>query len=1077
MLRHPHVSERQIAFVYAGDIWVVHRSGGTAHRLSSPPGEELFPRFSPDGTRIAFSGRYDGNLDVFVVPSTGGEPFRVTHHPGVDRLIGWTPDGQRLLFASNRESGISAVTQFYLVSPEGGLPERLPVPYGAFGAISDDGRTLAYTTKNVEARTWKRYRGGLAPDIWLFDLETFESSNLTDHEANDYQPMWFGDTIYFLSDRGPAQRSNLWAVRKDGSQLRQVTSFEDIDIAYPSIGPSAIVFEAGGELHLMDLPSEEFRTVSVNVVTDRSTLRPRTERVGNRIESANISPTGQRALFEARGDLFSVPAEHGFVGALTRSSGSAERFPAWSPDGARIAYWSDESGEYELTVIAAAGSGQPERLSTLGPGYRYRLFWSPDSRKIAFIDHAQTIQLFDVESRERTIVDRGLWKLHGALRQFELSWSPDSRWIAYSRGLETLNSAVFLFDMQSGRSHQVTSGYYSDSGPVFDPDGKYLYYRSNRSLSPIYSDLDATWIYPNTTRIVAASLQRNTPSPLAPRNDEEKAQIGDSDEDRKQPDEDELESGEPAESADSPGEEERSENGKPPLQIDLEGFESRGVVLPMESGNYGSLRAVSGKLVFHRLPRSGSTQNDGALSLYDLKDRKETEIAAGINQFEVSADGKKLLVRSGNRWAVLNVAPNQKIEKTLPVDDMEATIDPRGEWSQIFQEVWRAYRDFFYDSKLHGLDWHAVGNQYRQLLEDAVTRWDVNFVIGELIGEVNASHTYVGGGDLETAAARRVGLLGVDWEVSQGAYRIARIVPTPEWELEARSPLREPGVDVREGEYVLAVNGIPLDVTTDPYAPFQGLAEKTVSLTVNSVPGLEGSREVLVQTLGSEARIRHLDWIERNRRRVEELSGGRIGYVYVPNTGISGQTELVRQFASQSRKEGLIVDERFNAGGQLPDRFIEQMQRRLVTLIYFRHGEVALHPAMTHYGPKAMLINGWAGSGGDAFPLFFKELQVGPLVGERTWGGLIGPAVGHSTIDGGFFTAPPGRIYTPSGEWFAEGRGVEPDIPVVDNPTDMARGGDPQLERAVQEVIRLLEENPVRIPPPPPFEERVPGRD
>ncbi|HUG44262.1 MAG TPA: PDZ domain-containing protein [Acidobacteriota bacterium] len=699
------------------------------------------------------------------------------------------------------------------------------------------------------------------------------------------------------------------------------------------------------------------------------------------------------------------------------------------------------------------------------------MFWSPDSQKIAFIDHTQTIQIFDMETKEKTIVDRGLRKLHGALQQFELSWSPDSRWIAYSRGLETLNSAVFLFSLESGETNQVTSGFYSDSGPVFDPDGKLLYYRSNRSLSPIYSDLDATWIYPNTTRIVAVTLQEATPSPLGPRNDDEKPQSGESDGAQKEQATGEEKPGEPSESAEG----EKGGVGKP-LQIDLEDFESRGVVLPMEAGNYGALRAVTGKLVFHRLPRSGSTQTAGGLFFYDLKERKESEIVSGINQFEASADGKKLLVRSLDRWAVLNVSPNQKIEKPLRLDELETTVDPRREWAQIFQDVWRAYRDFFYDPNLHGLNWKTVGEQYRRLLEDAVTRWDVNFVIGELIGEVNASHTYVAGGDLETPESKRVGLLGVDWEIGDGAYRIGRIVPTPPWELEARSPLRAPGVDVREGDYVLAVNGIPLDPTKDPYAPFQGLAEKTVSLTVNSAPGLEGARQVLVETLGSEARIRNLDWIESNRRRVEELSEGRIGYLYVPNTGISGQTELIRQFSSQARKEGLIIDERFNAGGQLPDRFIEQMQRQLVTLIYFRHGEVALHPALTHYGPKAMLINGWAGSGGDAFPLFFKELGAGPLVGERTWGGLIGPAVGHSTIDGGFFTAPPGRIYTPSGEWFAEGRGVEPDIPVVDDPTLMARGGDPQLERAVQEVLRLLELDPPRIPTPPPFEKRVPAR-
>ncbi|UCC72631.1 MAG: PDZ domain-containing protein [Gemmatimonadota bacterium] len=630
-----------------------------------------------------------------------------------------------------------------------------------------------------------------------------------------------------------------------------------------------------------------------------------------------------------------------------------------------------------------------------------------------------------------------------------MSWSSDSRWLTYARGLGTGNNAVFLFDTQNGRRHQVTSGYYNDILPVFDPDGKYIYYYFDRTLAPIYSDLDATWVYPNVTNIVAVALREDVASPLAPRNDEEPAE----------------EEGE--------GEEEEEEEQAEGVNIDLEGFESRAVALPAEAGNYGTLRAISGKVVYRRRPRSGSSANRSPIVYYDLEERKEETILEDADGFAVSADGKKMLVANNRRRAIVDIKPSQKTEDQLATGDLEMSVNPREEWRQMFNEVWRTYRDVFYDPGMHGLDWEGLRRHYGALLEDAVTRWDVNFVIGELIGEVNASHTYVGGGDTESPRVRRVGLLGIDWALENGAYRIARIVRGAPWDIEARSPLAEPGVDVNEGDYILAVNGRPLDIRVEPFAAFEGLAGVAVLLTVNDRPSMDGAREVLVETLTSESRLRNLEWIEANRRRVDEATDGRVGYIFVPNTAISGQTELVRQFNSQMLRDGLIIDERFNAGGQLPDRFIEKMNRQMVTRIFFLHGAVVTYPPVNHYGPKVMLINGWAGSGGDAFPFFFKVLGVGPLIGERTWGGLIGPASGHGLIDGGFYTAPPGRLYGPDGVWFAEGHGVDPDIPVVDDPGELARGRDPQLEAAVAEVMRLIEEKPPVFPRPPAFERRV----
>jgi tricorn protease len=680
-------------------------------------------------------------------------------------------------------------------------------------------------------------------------------------------------------------------------------------------------------------------------------------------------------------------------------------------------------------------------------------------------------------------VDRGRWMLHPGLQDFELSWSADSRWIAYARGLE-INDAVFLFDTTSGARHQVTSGFYSDSGPVFDPDGKYLYYLSNRTLDPVYSDMDATWIYPNTTNIVAVPLRGDVPSPIAPRNDAEAADGGDDGDDAAE--DETAEDGpstkkrEKGEKKDDDGDSEEKEKKKAPepVTIDLEGFEARAVVLPLDAGNYAGLGAVPGKVVFHRAPRSGSNDEQSPIGFFDFEEREEKVIIDDADAFRVSADGKKLLLASGDTFAIVDVAPGQKIggsgddNTRLDTARLEMTLEPRAEWRQLFNDVWRTYRDFFYDPGLHGLDWNALREHYGALLDDAVTRWDVNFIIGELIGEVNASHTYVSGGDVERPARRGVGLLGVDWELDGGALRIARIVRGGPWDAEVRSPLDEPGVGIAEGEYLLAVNGVPVDTSKDPAAAFDGLAGQTVVLTVNTKPTKEGSREVLVQTLEDDEDLRYREWIERNRRRVLEASDGRIGYVHVPDTSIDGQTELVRQINSQLRLPGLIVDERFNRGGQLPDRFIELFNRPMVARIFFRHGAVATHPTVTHYGPKAMLINGWAGSGGDAFPWFFKELEVGPLVGERTWGGLIGPAVGHGLIDGGRYTAPPGRLFNVRGEWFGEGHGVDPDIAVVDDPSQLAKGIDPQLEAAVTAVLDQLAENPPVFAEPPAFEVR-----
>lgn len=1054
MFRYADVSQTQIAFVYAGDIWVAPKTGGTAQRLSSPRGEEAFPRFSPDGSQIAYSANYDGNTDVYVVPAMGGEPVRVTYHPMADRLVDWHPDGVTLLFASSRESGRQRFNQFYRVAATGGLPEKMPIPYGEFGAISPDGSLLAYMPKARDFRTWKRYRGGWAPDIWLFDLRDSSATNMTNNDANDAHPMFAGDLIYFLSDRGPAERHNIWVYDRQTGASRQVTTFEDYDVTFPAIGPADIVFQAAGRLYLMDLASEQLSEVNIDVVTDQVTLKPRMENVADLIQSGGISPTGQRAIFQARGEVFTVPAEYGPVLNLTQTAGTAERYPVWSPDGSQIAYWSDASGEYELVLRAADGSGEERTVTSLGPGFRYEPSWSPDGTTMAFMNQQMQLSLLDVESgRIRQIDESPIWMAHGQLQGFDMDWSSDSRWLTFARGVETANSAIFLYDTEDNELHQVTAGYYNDMQPVFDPDGKYLYYLTNRTFSPVYGDFDNSWTYPNATNIAAVALRADVRSPLEPRNDEEQVKVREEDDE----------------------EDEDAESEDEAVVIELEGFEERAVVLPPDPGNYTGLAAVSGKIVYRRLPRTGSGDDESPIVFFDLKEREEKTIMDDADGFAISNDGKKMLVAESDRFAIVSVAPGQKMETPLRTREMETTVDPRAEWRQLFADAWRFQRDFFYDENMHGVDWPAMRERYGRLIEDAVTRWDVNFILGELIAELNASHTYRFGGDGETAPSRGVGLLGVNWRLENGAYRIARIIEGANWDADARSPLRQPGVDVDEGDYVLAVNGTPLDTSLDPWAAFQGLVSRPILLTVNERPSMEGARQVLVDPLRSETRIRHLEWIEANRRRVEEATDGRVGYIYVRSTGVDAQNELVRQFMAQYRKEGLVIDERFNSGGQIPDRFIELLNRSALSYWAVRDGQDWQWPPVAHFGPKVMLTNGWSGSGGDAFPFYFREAGLGPLIGTRTWGGLIGISGAPPLIDGGAVTVPTFRMYDVRGNWFDEGVGVAPDIRVPEDPSQLARGVDPQLERAIQETMRLIEENPPTPPDRPQPERRTAG--
>jgi tricorn protease len=1052
MFQQPDVSATHIAFVYAGDIWVVPKTGGTAMRLSSPAGEESFPRFSPDGSQIAYTGNYDGNEDVYVIPAMGGTPTRITYHPMPDRLVDWHPDGKRVMFASFRESGRLRYNQLYLASATGGPATKLPIPYGEFAAFTPDGSHLAYMPLSRDFRTWKRYRGGWAPDIWLFNLRDSTAKNLTQNDANDAHPMIHGNTMYFLSDRDANKRFNIWAMDETTGATREVTKFTDFDITFPAIGPDDIVFVAGDRLYLLNLANEQTTEVKVNVVTDLATIKPRAERVTDLIQWADISPTGKRAVFVARGDLFTVPAENGPVLSLSRTSGSAERYARWSPDGKTLAYWSDRSGEYELTVRPADGTGEEQKLTSMGTGFRYAPHWSPDGKKVAFADQNMRFYIYDFDKKQVTRIDSSaVWMGHGQLANMSFRWSADGRWLTYSRPVSRSNQAVLLYDANTGTLTQVTSGYYNDVEPTFDPDGKYLYYLSNRNFEPVYGDFDNSWTYPNATVIMAVGLRKDVPSPLAPKNDVEGAKK----------DGQEGQGGQKGQAGPQKADSTKADTTAKPVAIDLDGFEARAEVLPPKPGNYTGLAAAKGKVVYIRFPRTGSDGDKSPLVYYDLEEREEKTVLDDVNRFALSHDGKKLLVVNDRRWAIVDLKPGAKMDKPLRTGEMETVVDPRAEWHQIFNDAYRFERDFFYDPNMHGVDWKAMRDRYGKLIDDAVTRWDVNYVLGEFIAEMSSSHSYRGGGDLESGPSRGVGMLGADFALENGAYRIKHIVRAGPWD-DARSPLDEPGVNVNEGDYLLAVNGMPLDTSKDPYAAFAGLTRDPILLTVNGTPSMDGARTVLVKPLASDIELRFEAWIEQRRKQVDEATHGRVGYIYVQSTGVDAQNELVKQFMAQWPKEALIIDERWNSGGQIPDRFIELLNRPPLAFWAVRNGESWQWPPVANFGPKVMLINGWSGSGGDAFPFYFREAKLGPLIGMRTWGGLIGISGAPELVDGGAVTVPTFRMYDPNGKWFAEGHGVDPDIQVVDDPGLIAHGHDPQLERAIQEIMKALETAPKR---------------
>jgi tricorn protease len=1067
LLQRPTISRSQVAFVYAGDLWVVSREGGEARRLTSGQGLEYDPHFSPDGRHIAFTAEYDGNLDVYVIPASGGEPRRLTYHPGVDVALGWTPDGTRILFRSGRTSHSPRYNKLFTVSLTGeGLPVELPLPMGEQGAYSPDGRLLAYVPYwNRRAVpnnhiAWKRYRGGLASPIWIADLADSRVHKVPREDSNDFCPMWLEGKVWFLSDR--AGSVTLYSYDPGTKELRQAFANDGLDLVWAAAGPDAIVYEQFGSLHLFEPKTGYRRRLEVTLTGDFPDTRPRYVKVARRLRSPSLSPTGVRVAFEARGEILTVPAEKGDIRNLTSSPGVMERSPSWSPDGKTVAYFSDEGGEYHLHLKDALGL-EPARKFPLGdpPNFYFNLVWSPDSQRLAYHDNRQQLWFIDLNTGQSTKVDQQSYFGAGAL--FNPDWSPDGRWLAYTKVLDNRLGAIHLYDTRTGQRHQITDGMSHATNPVFDKSGNYLFFTASTDAGPASNGIDMSATFRAVTSAVyLAVLNRDAPSPLAPESDEEK----------------ETGQTEPAKTApaktDSPAAAEKKDAG---TRVDIEGIGQRIVALPLPVRNYVGLDAGKpGVLLVYEGPiiqvPTPAGQPEGGITVhrFDLKTRKFEKVIENVSAFAVSRNGEKVLYRSRDNWylTALNV-PLRPGEGALKLDEAEVYIEPKSEWRQMYREVWRLQRDFLYDPNAHGLDLAEAEKRYEPYLDSVAHRSDLNYLFNEMLGNLVLGHTYISGGDLPEVPRVKVGLLGADYEVHEGRYRFARIYRGENWTPHLKAPLTQPGVIVTQGEYLLAVNGRELRATDNLYKAFEGLANKQVRLKVG--PNADGTqaRQVTVVPVESETGLRNLAWIEENRRKVDQMTGGRVAYVYLPDTGVGGYTNFNRYFFAQIDKEAVIIDERFNGGGKAADYIIEVLRRPLLNYWTARSGRIYTTPGGAIFGPKVMIVNEFAGSGGDALPWYFRRTGLGPLVGKRTWGGLVGISGYPPLMDGGMVTAPSFAFFSPDGDWDVENRGVAPDIEVEYDPHLVRQGRDPQLEKAVAVVLEELKKNPPPQPKRPPY--------
>jgi tricorn protease len=1074
LLQSPTLSKTQVAFTYGGDIWIVDRAGGEARRLVTGTGLNSGPMFSPDGTLVAYTGDYDSNQDVYVVPAAGGEPRRLTHHPATDVVVGWTPDGKNILFRSQRNS-YSRFEQLFTVPVTGGLPKAVPLPIGVQGSFSPDESQIAYVPFWNRARgagqgyiAIKQYKGGTTARIWVAKLSDSSVVQIPHGDWDDFCPMWVGDKVYFLSNR--TGRAALFSYDTKSKEIKELLQATGFDIKSASAGPDAIVYEQLGSLHIFDPATGKSRPLDVRVAGDMPQVRPHFEKVEKQVRHPNLSPSGQRAVFEAHGEILTVPAEKGDIRNLTKSPGVMDRDPAWSPDGASIAYLSDESGEYALHIASQDGLAPVRKIGLGEPAsFFYSPMWSPDSKKIALDDKRLNLWYVDLGAEHPAPAKVDTDRFDSPLHEFDVAWSPDSRWLAYTKQLENHMRAVFVYSLEDHKATQVTDGMSDALYPQFDKNGKYLYFTASTNLGLTTGWLDLSSMdHPVTRSAYVAVLGKDLPSPLAPESDEEKPEAkkeakGEAGAERAKE--------KPEKAADQDKDKEKKEPVK--VTIDFENLSQRILALPIPDRNYQGL--LAGKEgILYLLEGDQVTREDGpphyTVQRFDLKTRKTEKLLEGVREFTVSANGEKMLYRLGDNWfiAAADKAPKPG-EGQLKLADMEVAVDPRAEWRQMFREVWRIERDFFYDPHFHGLDLRAAEKAYEPFLERMASRADLSYLFADMLGNFSVQHMYVSGGAQPELKTVKVGLLGADYSLENGRYRFARIYSGENWNPELHAPLTQPGVNVKEGEYLLAVNGRELHATDEIFSFFLETAGKQVVLKVGPKPDGTDSRQVTVVPLESETSLRNLAWIEGNRRKVDELSGGLLAYIYLPDTAGAGYTNFNRYFYAQVGKQGAVLDERFNGGGYLADYIIDALRRPVMSLVMTREGQDYSEPQEAIYGTKVMIINEHAGSGGDAMPWYFRKAGIGPLVGTRTWGGLVGIGGYPSLMDGGSVTAPRWAIYGLKGEWEVENHGIEPDIPVELDPQLVRQGHDPQLEKAVAVVLQSLKEHPLPVYKRPPY--------
>ena len=1084
LLQRPAMNKTTIVFSYAGDLWSVPRRGGVANRLTAGAGMETEAMFSPDGKTIAFTGEYDGNIDVFTILATGGVPKRITYHPDPDRAVGWTPDGKRILFRSTRLS-YSRFNQLYTVSTEGGLPEVLPLPMATFGAYSPDGKRMVYApvdggqfaTGFTNFVAWKRYRGGTASYLWLVNLADLRTEKIPRTDSNDICPMWIGDKIYFLSDRNG--RMTLFSYDPRSKAVTEVIKNAGKDIASASVGPGGIVYEQFGQIHIYDIASGKSSPVPIEIEADLAEVRPHLQNVAKEIRNAKISPSGVRAVFEAHGEILTAPAEKGDIRNLTNTPGVMERTPAWSPDGKSIAYFSDESGEYGLHIKPQNGEGEARKVVLQGKSaFYFDPRWSPDSKHIAFSDNQLDLWDVEVASGKLTKVDTDYsYELN---RDF--TWSPDSKWIAFVKNLPNRLHAVSIYSLSDGKSIQVTDGLSDARFPVFDRDGQYLYFTASTNYGPTSSGLDMNSNLHEATRSVyLIVLPNDVASPLAPESDEEKGSEARKDE-SKPAGEGKAKEGNASAAAEAPPK---------PVRIDFDKLIQRTVPLPIPARPIQTLAAGKAGVIYLVEPGRnvpGGPGGGGTLSKFELKTRKIEKLADGVTGFDLSANGEKMLLRivrggeggapspagQGNapppEYVIASAsAPLKSGEGVLHLADVEVKVDPIAEWKQMYHEVWRIERSYFYDPNLHGVNSADSEKEFEKYLDSLASRADLNYIFHEMLGEITSGHLRGGGGNIPEAKRVPGGLLGADYEIVNGRYRFKKIYTGESWNPQLRAPLVQPGINVSVGDYLVAINGQDLQGSDDVSHLFEGTADKRVVLRIGADPTGANSREITVMPVATEQPLRHQAWVEENRRKVDQMSGGKLAYVYMPNTAMDGLTSFDRYYFAQVDKQGAIIDERFNSGGQAADYVIDVLNRPLQGWWSPRYGAIYRTPAAAIFGPKVMITNEMAGSGGDLMPWMFRHTHIGTLVGKRTWGGLIGVSQYPTLMDGGAVTAPNFGFFSPAGEWDVENHGVAPDVEVEQDPKAVHDGHDPQLERAVSIALEQLEKNSVPAPHRPAF--------